>query len=237
MSRRVEIAPSVLPCDFSRLGAEVAALEAAGVDRIHWDIMDGQFVPNLTIGPDVVAGSCINQLGRDAQPVVLATDASFQHVANAELLPHLPHIDGLALVGERRVAGDGATERIFSIGQTVQEQVPMSGKTQGCWRWLGDRFGCAQMAERTFQIPDGEAIGSQQEPCDRVFRCLRRETLRQLAALCVTAGVQVGVTQGEVAGYVVLHQFRLALQHFHCFRIFSLIQKRIGQLDGGARCN
>ena len=52
--RRIEIAPSVLPADFSRLGEEVAALEAAGVDRIQWDVMDGVFVPNLTFGPDVV---------------------------------------------------------------------------------------------------------------------------------------------------------------------------------------
>ena len=52
---RIEIAPSVLPADFSRLGEEVAALQSAGVDRIQWDVMDGQFVPNLTFGPDVIA--------------------------------------------------------------------------------------------------------------------------------------------------------------------------------------
>jgi ribulose-phosphate 3-epimerase len=55
--RRIEIAPSVLPADFSRLGEEVAALEEAGVDRIQWDVMDGRFVPNLTFGPDVI-GAC-----------------------------------------------------------------------------------------------------------------------------------------------------------------------------------
>lgn len=53
--RRIEIAPSVLPADFSRLGEECRALEAAGVDRIQWDVMDGRFVPNLTFGPDVIA--------------------------------------------------------------------------------------------------------------------------------------------------------------------------------------
>lgn len=52
--RGIEIAPSVLPADFARLGEEVALLEAAGVDRIQWDVMDGRFVPNLTFGPDVI---------------------------------------------------------------------------------------------------------------------------------------------------------------------------------------
>ena len=55
MSRPVEIAPSVLPADFARLGEECADLEKAGVDRIHWDVMDGVFVPNITMGPDIVA--------------------------------------------------------------------------------------------------------------------------------------------------------------------------------------
>jgi ribulose-phosphate 3-epimerase len=53
--RPVQIAPSVLPADFSRLGDECRALADAGVDRIQWDVMDGQFVPNLTFGPDVIA--------------------------------------------------------------------------------------------------------------------------------------------------------------------------------------
>jgi ribulose-phosphate 3-epimerase len=55
VARPVEIVPSVLPADFARLGEEVRALEEAGVDRIQWDVMDGNFVPNLTFGPDVIA--------------------------------------------------------------------------------------------------------------------------------------------------------------------------------------
>jgi len=45
----------VLPADFARLGEEVVSLEKAGADRVQWDVMDGQFVPNITIGPDVIA--------------------------------------------------------------------------------------------------------------------------------------------------------------------------------------
>ena len=93
------IAPSVLPADFSRLGDEVKALEDAGVDLIQWDVMDGQFVPNLTFGPDVIASARKHtSLPFEAHLMVLTPDvmapryveAGCQRlIVHAEACPHL----------------------------------------------------------------------------------------------------------------------------------------------------
>jgi ribulose-phosphate 3-epimerase len=101
----IQIVPSVLPADFARLGDEVAALEAAGVDLIQWDVMDGQFVPNLTFGPDVIAAARTHcSVPFEAHLMVLTPEAmAAQYVAagcqrlivHAESTTHLHRTLGL----------------------------------------------------------------------------------------------------------------------------------------------
>jgi ribulose-phosphate 3-epimerase len=95
----VKIAPSILSADFTRLGDEVRAIEDAGADWVHVDVMDGHFVPNLTIGPpvaDAVAG--ITELPLDVHLMIQNPDAYLEAFAEAgahvitvhqETCPHL----------------------------------------------------------------------------------------------------------------------------------------------------
>jgi ribulose-phosphate 3-epimerase len=99
MARPIQIAPSVLPADFARLGEEVAALEKAGVDLVQWDVMDGQFVPNLTFGPDVIAAArSWADIPFEAHLMVLTPDVLAPRyveagcrrlIVHAEACPHL----------------------------------------------------------------------------------------------------------------------------------------------------
>lgn len=84
MTRPIQIAPSVLPVDFSHLGQAIVELDAAGVDLIQWDVMDGQFVPNLTFGPDIIASTrSLTALPFEAHLMVLTPDAMAKHYIEA----------------------------------------------------------------------------------------------------------------------------------------------------------
>lgn len=95
----VEIAPSILSADFARLGEEVQACERAGVDRIHVDVMDGRFVPNITVGPLVVSAvRRVTSLPLDVHLMVVEPERYLEAFARAgastllvqvEAVPHL----------------------------------------------------------------------------------------------------------------------------------------------------
>ena len=99
MTRPIQIAPSVLPADFAELGKAVRDLEAAGVDLIQWDVMDGQFVPNLTFGPDVIAAARKHcSVPFEAHLMVLTPDvmaAEYVKAGCSRLIVHVEACDHL----------------------------------------------------------------------------------------------------------------------------------------------
>ena len=84
MSKQYIIAPSILSADFAELGNQISIAEAAGADWIHIDVMDGQFVPNLTFGPMIV-GACrsVTTLPLDVHLMVQAPERIIEAFANA----------------------------------------------------------------------------------------------------------------------------------------------------------
>lgn len=84
MNREILIAPSILSADFSRLGEEIAAVDQAGADCIHLDVMDGHFVPNITIGPLVVqAARRVTRKPLDVHLMISDADGYLEKFAEA----------------------------------------------------------------------------------------------------------------------------------------------------------
>ncbi len=99
MALPIRVAPSILSADFGRLAEEVRAVEAAGADLIHVDVMDGRFVPNITVGPLIVeAVRRVTRLPIDAHLMIVEPERYVEHFAragadivsvHAEASPHL----------------------------------------------------------------------------------------------------------------------------------------------------
>ena len=131
----VKIAPSILSADFSRLGDEVKAVEEAGADWIHVDVMDGKFVPNITVGPLVVESlRKVTKLPLDVHLMIENADQYIEDFANAgadiisvhaEACPHLHRtIESIKENGAKAGVVLNPATTLFALDEII-EQVDM----------------------------------------------------------------------------------------------------------------
>jgi ribulose-phosphate 3-epimerase len=131
----VKIAPSILSADFSRLGEEVKAVEEAGADWIHVDVMDGRFVPNITIGPLVVESlRKVTKLPLDVHLMIENADLYIEDFAkagadiisvHAEACPHLHRtIQSIKENGAKAGVVLNPATTLFALDEII-EQVDM----------------------------------------------------------------------------------------------------------------
>ncbi len=131
MTRPTLIAPSILSADFARLGEEVAAVEQGGADLLHIDVMDGHFVPNLTVGPPIVESlKKVTKLPLDVHLMMTNADAFVAEFAAAgadyltvhvEACPHLHRT--VQSIKERGVKA-GVTLNPATSLSTIEEILP-----------------------------------------------------------------------------------------------------------------
>ncbi len=122
MSQEIKIAPSILASDFSRLGEEIKKVEEAGADWIHLDVMDGHFVPNITIGPPVIW--CLRKVTKLPFDVHLMLSDPLQYAksfaqAGADMITF--HIES---VGDPRTAAEYIRSLGVKVGVSIKPRTP-----------------------------------------------------------------------------------------------------------------
>ena len=123
------VAPSILSADFSRLGEEVKAVEEAGADRLHIDVMDGHFVPNLTIGQPVVESlDRISSLPLDLHLMVNAPDIMLSYFSSSNVDSITIHLEAVEKQGEgkavKRILEKIQQKNIFA-GLALKPKTPV----------------------------------------------------------------------------------------------------------------
>lgn len=131
MTRPTLIAPSILSADFAHLADEVAAVERGGADLLHVDVMDGHFVPNLTVGPPIVESlKKVTKLPLDCHLMMTNADAFIDEFAAAGadyLTVHVeacPHLHRTVQVIKERGVKAGVTLNPATSLHTIEEILP-----------------------------------------------------------------------------------------------------------------